>query len=211
MNPNDIPTPRTDERCGIYGYDDAVSAHFARTLEHENVKLKEENLVLKGCAKHPEIWQGDACIGCLEDENTRLKEEIKDHLERHDGRLVENIRLKEEAELAKLAYTRAAGERKDLQSRLTETEKMVVGLRNALEAQNKSCWAIANRSPDRITLATRADELYTEALSQVPQSLAQKFVKREEYNLVIQSLREADAEITRLNAEIGGAKNDTKL
>lgn len=66
-----------------YGYEETLSwlievqKDATKDLQQQLTAAREENLVLKGCAKHPEVWQGDSCIGCLEKQLSDSKAEVE--------------------------------------------------------------------------------------------------------------------------------------
>jgi soluble cytochrome b562 len=154
-------TPRTDAKEYAPPLQSLVDADFSRTLERENVKLKEENLVLKQDSYA--LTSFKCGYDDLKAENTRLKEEVE--------------RLKNEAiEIGEMAARRL--------ERLTETEKMVGGLR---EGFDELLVALASHLTPEVGDALNKFATVLE----VPQSIAQKFVSKE----VLERLR---LEITKL-------------
>lgn len=112
-NPTDIPTPLTDaetlKSCSPEHGDSCVSADFARTLEREIVRLKEENEKVRlqnysYCNIHktyPE--KNEPCWMCVNEYQLKGYEEGKAEL------TAENTRLKEEVSNLKCGIHAAHG------------------------------------------------------------------------------------------------------
>jgi hypothetical protein len=145
-----------------------VDADFARTLERENVTLQAQNTLLrqgKEVAENEEITKLKKEIALLQGVNSYQKGFA-------DGEM--SMRLELEETIINV-----------LQSRLTETEKMVVALKESLKQFGSGVdffsWGkVKAHLP--VPLAKQLTLLQCEVdqlLSQVPQSLAHKYVKRE--------------------------------
>jgi len=168
MNTKDIPTPITDyaelsyvtpagpQKRGVVLREDMAK------LERENVKLKEE---LKNAT--PILAGASQTIAKLVAENARLKEEVKKLQAASDHMASCRALLKAPDDDVLFSSI------EDLQSRLTETEKMVVGLREAIQL-----WCNARVSYNEHNECIMDDETrkalvakFSDALSQVPQIL----------------------------------------
>ena len=129
-------------------------------LKTETEKLTKENADLRGQLETAVKGSFDASA-VMAKENAHLR--------------AENTRLK--ASNSMKAYEALLNEKQALQSRLTETEKMVVGLYEVLHLIYARSFGGASLKYSHEKIA----EICNEALSKFPQSLAQRFVKREDF------------------------------